>query len=248
MDRYDRLYFGHEFCERLLPGPEDVRRALEIAAETDMAFTLVTPYMSDGGMDSLAALLEVLLRHAPGSEIVLNDWGTLVLLREVDASGRLLPVLGRLLTKQARDPRLHRAADTLSSGAMDHFKRTNVDTPMLTRFLREQGVTRVELDNPEHGIERDDPAIPASLYTPFVYLTTTRVCVTNSRFEPSASRRVVMPCAFECRTASYRLRHERMPCDLQAKGNTIFVRNDVLPTNLAAVNVDRIVHQLSLPV
>ena len=39
-----RLYFGMEFCERLMPSPSQLKKALTFAEENDLDFTLVTPY------------------------------------------------------------------------------------------------------------------------------------------------------------------------------------------------------------
>lgn len=245
---YSRLYFGNEFCERLLPDAETLKRAIKLTDKSRIGFTLVTPFLTEAGMNRLVPLLQVLEEERPDSEIVINDWGLLRLLREETACAPFALAIGRLLTKQARDPRLSRSQKTLSPGAMDHFRRSNVDVPVVTDFLLENRVTRVEFDNPFHGIERDSPRIPASLYSPYVYLTTTRICTSNPRCRPGETGRFVMPCNRECRGHASRLRHKRFPVDLLLKGNTIFFRNDVLPRNLDALNVDRVVYQPELPV
>ena len=40
--RFDRVYFGQEFCERLCPTPDEVLAAVDAAREIGLALTLVT--------------------------------------------------------------------------------------------------------------------------------------------------------------------------------------------------------------
>lgn len=245
---YERLYFGNEFCERLLPNVETLKRALDLSDRSQVSFSLVTPFLTEAGMKRLSPLLRLLEEERPDSEIVINDWGLLQLLGAATTAPPFALVIGRLLTKQARDPRLTQSEAALSPGALDHFRRSNVDVPIVTDFLLARHVTRVEFDNPFHGLERDAPRLPASLYSPYVYLTTSRLCTFNPRSRPGETGRVVMSCNQECRGQASRLRHKRMPVDLLRKGNTIFFRNDSLPSNLEALNIDRVIRQPEIPV
>ena len=112
--------------------------------------------------------------------------------------------------------------------------------------LREWGVRRVELDNLLQGIRREQ-GLPASLYHPFVYVTTTRLCLLAGITRPRKNLRSMGPCALECRRFDATLRHPDMPAPLLLKGNTQFVRNDRLPENLQELQVTRLVHQPELP-
>ncbi len=241
---YDRLYFGCEFCERLLPDRAKLERALEFARGRGMAFTFVTPYVTDAGADKLVELLPWLADQAPDAEIVVNDWGVLHFL-----SSRGLPfsiALGRLLTKQKRGPRLLRLKDKLPAKAFEHFKRSNVDVPRLKAFLQSLGVRRYELDNLPQGIARD-PSMPASLYYPYLYVTTTRLCLTNSCDRRERPLREIFPCGRECQKFTFTLTHKDMPVELLLRGNTQFYVNDRLPDNLEELGVDRLVFEPDLP-
>ncbi len=68
------VYFGNEFCERLLPRPDELEAALEKMEKKGLKVVLLTSYLTDSGIDRLAALLE-LLERSDGAEVVLNDWG-----------------------------------------------------------------------------------------------------------------------------------------------------------------------------
>ena len=241
---FDRLYYGCEFCERLIPGEERLTHAISCADERGMEFTFVTPFATDFGMDKLLALLPWLAQERPGTEVVVNDWGTLHLIsdRKLD----LEPVLGRLLTKQKRGPRIMRVLDRTPEAMHDHFRRSNVDVPVLKQFLESKRVHRVELDNLIQGIVRD-PAMPASLYYPYLYVTTTRLCLSNSCDHRTHPLRAIEPCGRECQTYTFGLTHKDMPVKLMLRGNTQFYRNDTLPDNLDELGIDRLVFEPDLP-
>jgi len=243
-EAYDRLYFGCEFCERLIPGRARLEGALAWAREREMEFTFVTPYVTDKGGDRLAELLPWFAEQWPGAEVVVNDWGMLHFVAESGAA--LKPVLGRLLTKQKRGPRLTRLVEKLPPDAVAHFQRSNVDVPMLQAFLKSKGIERVELDNLLQGIDRD-PSVSASLYYPYLYVSTTRLCLSNSCDHRTRSLREIFPCGQECQTYTFHLTHSDMPVELLLRGNTQFYRNDTLPENLDELGIDRLVHEPDIP-
>jgi hypothetical protein len=59
--------------------------------------------------------------------------------------------------------------------------------------------------------------------------------------------RAVAPCGRECEGITFKLRHNDMPVELILKGNTYFFVNDQLPPDLAALRIDRLVHEVVLP-
>ena len=243
----DRVYFGHEFCQRRLPEAGEARRALELAEARNLPFTLVTPFVTDAGLARVRALLSELTGAGvpSGFEAVVNDWGALRMIRR-EWPG--IPIaLGRLLTKQKRGPRLMNIIGRLPADAADHFMRSNVDAPRLADFLRAQGVVRVELDNLLQGIRREPGALPASLYTPFAYISTTRLCLLMGGDQPGKNFRSIGRCSRECLRYGITLAHRDMPVPLRLQGNTMFFENNKLPPDLAALNINRIVLEPSLP-
>ena len=241
---YDRLYYGCEFCERLIPSQARLERALAFADEHGMDFTFVSPFVTDEGVAKLKPLFEWLAERCPQAEVVVNDWG---ILNYVAESGLdLEPVLGRLLTKQKRGPRLMRVVERVPDEMIHHFQRSNVDVPVLREFLASMGVHRVELDNLLQGISRD-PAVPASLYYPYLYVSTTRLCLSNSCDHRTRSLREIFPCGQECQTYTFNLDHQDMPVQLLLRGNTHFYVNDKLPDNLTELGIDRLVFEPDIP-
>lgn len=246
-DPWGRLYFGHEFCQRLLPSRAELAAAMQAAAQRKAAFTLVTPFVTNAGLARVRELIDAAAaeRDALRVEIVVNDWGVLHWTHR--EHGGLPLALGRLLTKQKRGPRILRLAGRLPSAAADHFRKSNVDAPHVREFLEQNSVQRVELDNLLQGLKREN-GLPASLYTPYGYVSTTRLCLLMRGDRPGKNLRSIGTCSRECRLYDVELRHPDMPVPLLVKGNTQFYRNDRLPQDAAALNIDRLVSLPEIPV
>lgn len=244
---YTRIYFGVEFCERLLPGAGDLKRVLDFAGEKGLDFTFVTPYVTERGLGKLESLLEVLAETRPDSEVVFNDYGVLRLLH--NSFPGLEPVLGRLLNRTKRGPRLMTVIDRLPETTVAYFRDTNLNVPALNEFYRKQGVKRVELDNLLQGIGFTLERWQGSLYLPYAYVTTTRFCLANACDDPEKETRIgIFPCQRECQKYTFYLRNPVMPVVLERKGNTIFFRNDRVPGDIEQRGINRLVIQPEIPV
>lgn len=243
---YSRLYFGVEFCERLLPAAEDLERVLDFAGEKGPAFTLVTPYVTESGLERLKALLETLAKLRPGSEVVFNDYGVLRVLRRLYPG--LEPVLGRLLNRLKRGPRLMTVIDKLPKTTVAYFRDSNLNVPALNDFMGRQGVKRVELDNLLQGLGFTLERWRGSLYLPYAYVTTTRFCLAGAGGTPWEAERIgVFPCKMECQRHSFYLNSPVMPVVLERKGNSVFFKNDRIPEDIEARGIDRLVSQPVIP-
>lgn len=238
--QHERLYFGPEFCQHLLPSSSELKEALNFARKKRLSFTLVTPFVTDEGLKKLIPLWEV-LKGWGKTEVVVNDWGVLSFLRENYPEFPL--VLGRLLSKQKRGPRLLNIKDKIPREMWDHFQRSYLDLPLVQNFLSQRNIHRVELDNLLQGIKRD-PKIPASLYYPYAYVTTTRMCLTNACDQRTQPLRSIFPCHKECSIYTFKLTHKDMPVILFIKGNTQFFKNEEIPSNLSLLGIDRLVHEV----
>lgn len=243
---HSRLYYGHEFCERLLPSRAELRAVC--AAASGRGITFVTPYVTERGLGRLRGLLEALGEACAGAEVVFNDWGTLRLI-ETEFPG-LRPVLGRLLHKMKRGPRLAALADAFGDETAAYFRTCSLDVPLYQRFLRSKGVERVELDNVLQGIALDlgTSGLRASLYTPYGYIATTRLCLAASCDQHGMEDEVgVFGCRKECRRFTFEIAQHGSPVKQYRKGNTVFFENARLPANLAGSGIDRIVNEPRIP-
>lgn len=209
--KYNRLYFGNEFCERLIPGEDDLARAVRHCRINGLHFSLVTPYMTDKGLNLCERLFKWLVTHKVNCEVIINDYGGLDLInRKFEI---LQPVLGRLLCKQKKDPRI---ALLVKDGAkrtiftkkedkyilaiptkipetlVSYFRETVTNVRLFQRYLANWRIRRVELDNLLQGINVEFPRerLAGSLYFPYAYITTTRRCSANPfhKFRPFSSR------------------------------------------------------------
>lgn len=228
---YNRLYFGSEFCQNRVPGEKQVLAAWNQARSKGWAFTLVTPYVTEKGLAKITKILEALVNNTERSdgkeekmEVVVNDWGVFQLL--TTRFPQLTPVMGRLLQKVLRDPRVINSKNeekisgpaVVESSGLDNCSLTNL---WFSTFLKKRGVVRVEFDNLLQGLEVNLKALGfvGSLYFPYGCITTGRACLPGSLNKPAAEKfRGASRCGQECREVNFVLQ----PGDYQVRGNTVF--------------------------
>lgn len=242
-DRYRRIYFGAEFCQRLLPTTEAVKKIIKFAQGKDVGLTFVIPYFTDETIDRIRGILDQLSEIAVGgeAEAVFSSWGALSLIRRT----KLSPVMGRLLLKQAKDPR----AKHLDENLQRHMRVPSVNRG-LWKLLAENGVSRIELDNVLHGLPGETSWLPdgmkASLHFPYGYIATTRLCRFPPRVDPGREIFRVPACEKECIGRIRTLEHPKMPTRLYLSGNTLFFKNERMPEDQELEGIDRIVVQPSI--
>ncbi|MFN3477211.1 MAG: hypothetical protein ACK4Z6_06630, partial [Candidatus Methylomirabilales bacterium] len=78
---FSRVYFGNEFCQHLIPTLAHLRAVYLAAVEKGFTFTLLTPYITDDGLEKLKPLLSFLSTREDLIEVVVNDWGVFNFLR-----------------------------------------------------------------------------------------------------------------------------------------------------------------------
>ncbi|MCF6753398.1 hypothetical protein L3X16_12200 [Pseudomonas stutzeri] len=217
--RIERIHLGNEFCERLLPTVVELRDAMDTLSQQRLALTLVTPMLTDAGMRRLTPLLALL---PDGCEVVVNDWGTR---QRMTAYPALVPVLGRLLNKMIKDPRLPSpqwSALHPHQGQSTHFQR----------FMDHQGISQVEMDVPPfaHAEQFNSGRLGLSVHLPYGYAVKGRMCRIGSLGLPDEQRfSAGHGCHKEC--LSYWAEVEREgPCSAAElsgfqRGNTQFYRH-----------------------
>lgn len=252
---FSRVYFGCEFCQRLIPTKRELQHMITIAREKDISFSLVTPYVTDEGLEKLSELFDFLSIEWPGCEIVVNDWGVLRLLSREYTS--LTPVLGRLMNKMMRAPRVAQFYDVphAPSHALRVLQQSSLTAPHYRRFLQDMGVNRVELDWLVQGIALDfnTLGVKASIYVPFAFVATGRVCMTGSIHLPETKKFTPgSPCHRECRWLGFQIVNANPHYDpdqvLYQFGNSVFYLHDAaslirLATYVQSHGVDRLVYQ-----
>lgn len=225
---YQRLYFGSDVCQHLMPGEKQLEKALDFCGRKGIPLTLVTPLLNDDGLLSLEKLVSIL---GGNTEVVINDWGAL---GAVAAAG-MQPVMGRLLVKTTRN-----------AGFGNEYRRDkelweyahsfNFSPPPAMRFIQQAGFNRIELENVPHGFDfSTDGRILFSVYHPYVIMHVMRKCTLlyGAGKYPPPGVECPRPCRGKIIKAGLR-------------GNTVFIggpatffRNDLppsLPGNSPIVN------------
>ena len=230
---YARVYYGEEFCERLIPSVEQVCEVLDQAKAAGLGLSLVTPYVTEDGLKKLDDIFRSLEDKLKYCEIVVSDWGVFRLARKLE----LKVCIGRLLSRQTRDPRI--------SGVSDGLSGVNVNSSFAA-FLNLRGVERIEIDNPSQGIRIGAAVamrLKISVHYPFAVVTTTRFCPTALSGYENGVRRVTT-CRLECKEFAFKFTGSRILRPLILKGNSLFYFNDLLAVLPEAV--DRIVYRPDL--
>jgi len=178
--KFTRMYFGQEFCEKALPSPKELDEAVALAERLGINFTLVTPYVTEQGLQVVKRLLKQLMRLQPRAEVVVNDWGVLQIMAEDCPT--LTPVLGRLLNKILRDPRMFTQRKKPEEAALERFRTSSVAGAPMHDLLTQYKVRRVELDLPPQGLDIHLPdwGYRSSLYFPYGVIMTGRICLLHS--------------------------------------------------------------------
>jgi len=244
---FSRLYFGTEFCERLLQPESQLDKVLSFAKKNDLDFTYVTPYATNFGLGIIEKNVAKISKEINDAEVVVNDWGVLRLICKYSVK----PVLGRLLSKQKRDARILNLIGKFPDAMIAHFKKSNLEMPLYQNFLNKNRIERVEIDNVFQGTDLNfsSSGLKASIYYPYIYITTTRRCLINSC--DSISKREVIgiyPCNKECQKYTIELEHKVMPKKIILKGNTQFLYNPELPSKLEEKGINRTVFQPEIPI
>jgi hypothetical protein len=254
---FTRCAFGTEFCENLLPEPEALEATVARARDRGLAFTLLTPYVSDRGIARLKRLFALV---DDGAEVAFNDWGVLNVLRRDFPC--LVPVQGRLLNKSLRDPRVMGVYGESSTpnSSLVVLERSNLDCASYTNLLAHLGVSAVEMDCLPQGTDLSfaDRGVRVSVYLPFGFVSTSRVCMAAGlhyrkpdKFQPGA------PCHHECQTHLVEYTYTNSPFanrdqKFYLKGNSYFyLPSEAMLRGLAdqaqSGCVSRLIYQPRLP-
>ncbi|MDP6670885.1 MAG: hypothetical protein QGI60_03650 [archaeon] len=234
---FDRVYFGHETCDRRLPSLKELSEAKELCRRKSLPFSLVTPFCTTAGIKKLEPLLKSLSRD---DEVIVNDFGVLKLAHE---NSETEIVCGRLLNKQYRDPVIA-SFDMAPSELKEHLKTSQVSSGLFRELLKGFNVKRVELDNLLQGIGTNLVGLDltASLYHPFTFIAATRLCLCANCDKLSFAKKIgIFPCKKECLKYSFKFEAEQFKNPLFLFGNALFFENKELPKDLHEIGIDRLV-------
>jgi len=255
-----RVYFGNEFCELRIPKAREFEDSCAAVLEAGFPLTFVTPPVTDQGIVTLRDRLTALQSWSPESEVVVNDWGALRVLHEEFPT--LTPVLGRLMSKLLRDPRVTPRCDDpgVSAEALGAVRKCSLNISAYRSLLTRYGVARVELDNLYQGIDMDFGAmgLSPSIYIRHGYVTTGRICMpanahlSRDRKFGTGNDLCPLPCLrVEIDLADPNAEEDGGVHGYTQRGNTVFYRqNEQLVSQgltWAAKQGARVVYQPEIP-
>lgn len=262
---FTRLYFGSEYCQYRLPKARDLVEAYEKAVQASFSFTFVTPYVTQAGLEQLrqllAALHEKALKNNDTIEIVVNDWGVLY---EVNQKySHFQPIVGRLLNKMIRDPRVAHLYDREDAPQKANavLQTPAVSVSYFKKFLQTNYVKRIEFDNliQNMGSPLGEEEFSSSLHIGFGCIASGRSCLVGTLHKPKEQKfKGEVKCKQQCRhyqveLASKKERLGALPTRNFQKGNSVFYQQteELLVKGIKWAkekNVNRIVVSPKIPV
>jgi hypothetical protein len=260
-DDVERVYFGQETCENLIPTLKDVTEAFEYCRKQDLKFTYVTPYIGPKAGQQLESIFEFLNNQDEESEIVVNDFGVLQLL--FTKYQNLIPTLGRLLIKLKRDPRFSLSGYDIAQSELSNSKKveknqaealhsSSMDIPVYQQLLKDKGVKRIGIDTLPQGV--DSKVIkrwgfPVDLYWPWVYITSGRNCTVAAYTQPGKTFHPTDEmCRFQCKQIQLSFTSDkRMLASIQ-KGNAVWMNCESLYKDFFDAGFDRLIYQPYIPI
>lgn len=249
----DRVYIGNDFCQEKF-NVNEIKKLL-IFYNNKVKITLLLPFFTDTFFCKLEKLLPFIKNNTSIKyfEIVFNDWGTFYYLRKNYPFFSL--VMGRLLTKQKKDPRVNVILNNLQDkfrilkskedekkiiftkkvpkSLVNIFSRSSIETKELFCFLIKNNVKRIEIDNIQADIIMEkNNKVKVSLYYPYSLLTLTRYC-------GALYNKTDRVCNKICNNAPINLKN-----GFYIKANALYYKNENLPDEqlLKMNNIDRIVY------
>ena len=211
---FSRLYFGQEFCENLIPPPNEVEQSYYYSRQLGWDYTYVTGgSQTDKALEKVRRNLAKLREIGAEVDVVFNDWGVLrILMSEYPEFGR---VMGRVLNKQTRlnlftipghglpvlGDELQEPVDEIREKQVRAYADTSLNNKEFNEALLDWGVKDVDMDIMAQGILRPDDGwqMNLGLYFPWSFIATGRNCATCGTIMPYRSYQITdAPCPRPC--------------------------------------------------
>lgn len=170
--RPGRLYIGNQFCPHLFPSDEMLFALLQKAQRESLQVTVVFTCQKESMLKSTEQLLQKLDQwcdeHGRELEVIVNDWGMAGLVGLM--TSHLIPVLGILLNKYKKDPRIG-----FKQGDQMLLKENPLGLENYRKYLQDEfAIHRYEWEC--RGHEQEYPQGRNSLYFPFYQTNTSQYC------------------------------------------------------------------------
>jgi len=236
--KFKRVYFGNEFCEKLIPSREELKEVLDFADKKKMGFSLLTCQVSDFFLKKIYNLFSVLRKK---DEIVVNDWGIFNIISK--DFKKMLPncIFGKFLINNI----------SILSEPIQEFlkkwgfvrKRFEMEIFSFTRFP--------PLSFSREPIIKNYPGLKISLYYPYSYITTARFCPYLD-YKDKRFQKPDFVCPKPCQKYTFVADHPiKKGGKLFLKGNTWFIKQvgpSISRMRRDFPNIDRLVYMPTIPI
>lgn len=242
------LYFGNEFCEYRIPKSNQVKNFLEICEKEELIPVFVTPVVTDFGLERIDDCLKYLNSYNGKLSIVVNDYGVMELLKRDNIKFEI--IAGRILDKLSHESRasyedLYKYYD---KEGLKYAMTPGILSKSHRKVLDKYNVVRYEFDFPKIGIVTSTKT-RLSLYWPYSYETTGRVCLFRS-FDKVGNKKFLVGshCKINCKNVIV----ERVTTSNKTNakyylfqvGNTMFYLNETIDLNQISTIFDRLIIQV----
>lgn len=241
----DRVYIGSDFCFHLFPTDSILKKLLDQAFSEGLGITICYPALSQRTLGNTKKSLQIIQefcdKNHTVAEITINDVGMLEILKEEKITG-LKPILGRLLNKRKKDPRMKYRM--LMDEYKKDFGRNNLTASHYIKFLHENNIDRFEFES--FNFQNEIPAGTHSLHFPFYQISTGSNCLlyANCKNHTVAKQELPVSCPHYCDEFYFSFPKH---LDMIGKYNSIFGIEKELFTNqetldqYASAGIDRLV-------
>lgn len=149
--------------------------AINEAAKQKKSIRLVTPIVPQKYLDEIYNIICSLPTH---SKVTFNDYGLLYKCRELIASSKIIPVLGRIITRSLIDCPWYEDIVKDDSQYIDIFKKNNMHFEAKIEFLRDWGIKEIEVNNcPQESLDYfHKKRINVAQYSTYNLLSVSRTC------------------------------------------------------------------------
>lgn len=238
--RFQRIYFGNEFCPSLIPSPEEVKKVLNFATKHHLKFSLLTCQVNDYFLKKFFKIFPLLGKE---NEIILNDWGILNIIKK--KFKELLPscVLGKFLTNNI---------NLIHDSAQELLRKQGFSSVSLNRLEVEGRNFKFDFTNFFTILGRPHPKFKISVYYPYSYLATTTasLCLTAhcDKVNGTRSHQNNFSCQKECQKYTFLADHpSRKGKKIILKGNTWFIKQPLFAFIKKSPRIDRLVYMPTIP-
>jgi hypothetical protein len=201
--------------------PEEIKNAQDLLKSNNKNLTLTFSYLTDKGIEKMLRILEKIDLNQDNLEMVVNDWGAFYYLKKQLPKAEI--VIGRLLNKIKRDPRIDKVMQILDKDVAEFCKSSNLLTYNSLQFLKKQNINKIEFDYPLQGLDLKKTSLQYFVHYPYGYITTTRFCIQNPQTWKINQE---FNCStYYCKSSILQMKCKNFFMDVYQKGNTIFYYN-----------------------